>query len=160
MSPGKAEDEARRSPCYDGAVDARAAGIFLLALSACGGVEASALRPPVYLWEQSLGPCGAEVAMDGDGMSWREGGCENGAKRFSKYRPFSDLEQREVRRAFDALPPPDGKRCDWSDRFALRATDGTIKEWKVCERDGDHPNPLEIEGLPPPFDGVARALKR
>jgi hypothetical protein len=121
-------------------------------------LEASQLKPPAYVWEQSLGPCGAEAAMDGDGLGWREGGCENGPKRFRKDRPLTPEQQSAVRRAFEALPTPN-KDCDWSDRFMLRAADGTTKWWFVCNKQGHHPNPLEIDGIPPPFDAAARALK-
>jgi hypothetical protein len=124
------------------------------------GVEEGALKAPVYLWEQSLGPCGAEVAMDGDGTSWLEGGCESGPKLFAKHGSFTVEQQSAVRKAFEALPPPNEKKCEWSDRFRSRATDGTARVWEVCGREGNHPNPLEIEGLPAPFDQVARALKQ
>jgi hypothetical protein len=98
--------------------------------------------------------------VDGAGYSWTEGGCENGEKRFSKGRRLTDEEQRAVREAFATLPPPDGKDCDWSDRFVLRVPGGAERLWYVCGREGNHPNPLEIEGLPQPFFGVASALKR
>jgi len=98
--------------------------------------------------------------MDGEGTAWTEGGCENGPKRFSRGRTLAPAEQRAVREAFAALPPTDGKDCDWSDRFRLRAADGTARVWYVCGREGDHPNPLEVEGLLPPYDAAARALRQ
>jgi hypothetical protein len=125
-------------------------------LVGCAHPTEQQLHPPVRLWNDISGLCGSQIAVDGDGVLWREGGCENGVPKFESVRKLSDDEVRRIDDAFAKLPPsaPETTAAcpGMAHVFSVRTSSG-VKKWVSCKTRPTDPAPL-----PPPFDEVARTL--
>jgi hypothetical protein len=74
------------------------------AVTACAPVHVEELKVPVSVWDRENGLCGTVVALDGDGVVWREHGCENGSVNLTRGAAASSTQVADVRSAVGALP--------------------------------------------------------
>ena len=114
--------------------------LFLALAASCRGPLVSDLSRPFFAIETDNGLCGSTFAVDGDGTTWAESGCEDGSKSLSRSSRKVDLAG--VRAAFDALPDARTATCA-SDSSApvnrltlFHGVEGNIGSWRVCTSGG------------------------
>jgi hypothetical protein len=117
-------------------------GLLHIACDDGASRRVSDLAPPVYHWSHSYLTCSHNLAMDGAGDVWSEGGCESSSSGLTKQRRVA---KAPVQAAFAAMPPNttqvDRQSCSGNlHEFTVTETDGSTKRFAVCgttmENDG------------------------
>jgi hypothetical protein len=83
------------------AIGAQSASFRLSAAHRC--LPFDRLQRPLVLYDVEEGNCGRQVAVDGAGGIWTEGGCENGAPSFCRDEQLTAAGRARYRVALDRL---------------------------------------------------------
>jgi hypothetical protein len=130
--------------------------------AACGERyrQRTELTQPARGWDDEFGLCGSEYAIDGDGVVWREGGCENGDKaRFHERGNVSHDQLERFVAAFAQLPEPSSEPTACDDRHTFWVRERNVeRRWIVCA--APHPTGVApADTLPAPYREVAKLFQ-